>query len=147
MGYLTLKGARASTFVVPPLAPSTVKKVRLAREPVYESHMPEEANAYTQSRARSNKEELCLKRRSGANGGGGRPSGRAESRARNDGCLRLVEAGSSHVQLDVRQASEVWSRMFDTDVVDGNSRDVKMPDVKPLACLGEGGGPVEGSSV
>ena len=59
----------------------------------------------------------------------------------------MVEAGSSHVQLDVRQASEVWSRMFDTDVVDRNSRDVKMPDVKPLACLGEGGGPVEGSSV
>ena len=117
MGYLTLKGARASTFVVP-LAPSTVKKVRLAREPVYESHMPEEANAYTQSRARS-KEELCLKRRSGANGGGGRTG--------YDSHFPPWRVGRS------------GKRMFDTDVVDGNSRDVKMPDVKPLACLGEGG--------
>ena len=127
MGYLTLKGARASTFVVPPLAPSTVKKVRLAREPVYESHMPEEANAYTQSRARS-KEELCLKRRSGANGGGGRTG--------YDSHFPPWRVGRS------------GKRMFDTDVVDGNSRDVKKCLMSsPLLAWGRGGGPVEGSSV
>jgi len=32
--------------------------------------------------------------------------------------------------LVLKQASEVWSRMFDTDMVEGKSRDVNMSDVK-----------------